>query len=126
MFEQDYIMRLINEVIRTILRLVFNIRTDTPEEDLLKSDEEKEKLSELTLLVQQGDINEAENLVYEITEKGDERSLKTALLFYSYLNEQSDDFLEEHAFSRDEVKSGLMDLLERYGLEGMAEAFLYK
>ena len=47
-----------------------------------------------------------------------------ALLFYSYLNEKDDGFLQEHNFSREEIKSGLEQLISRYGLSGMAEVFL--
>lgn len=51
-------------------------------------------------------------------------ALETALLFYSYLNDKTDEFLEEHNFSRDEIISGLKDVVGRYGLNGMADVFL--
>ena len=38
-FEQDYIIRLIKEMIRAILKLLFHMDTDNPNKDLL---EEKE------------------------------------------------------------------------------------
>ncbi len=47
------------------------------------------------------------------------------MLFYSYLNNKSDEYLEEHDFSRDEVKSGLKDITKRYGVDGFVDAFLY-
>ena len=42
MFEQDYIMRLIKEMVRTILKLLFNIDTESPTAELLEGKEEKE------------------------------------------------------------------------------------
>ncbi len=125
MFEQDYVMRLINEMVRALLKLVFNIDTESPSAELIKDSEEEQTLNELTDLVDAGLINEAENRIYEITEDGNKKDLEVALLFYSYLNNQSDEYLEEHDFSRDEVKSGLKDITKRYGVDGFVDAFLY-
>jgi hypothetical protein len=118
-------MRLINEMVRVVLKLVFNIDTDSPSAELVKDSEEEQTLNELTDLVDAGCINEAENRIYEITEARNKKDLEVALLFYSYLNNQSDEYLEEHDFSRDEVKSGLKDITKRYGVDGFVDAFLY-
>ena len=103
MFEQDYVMRIIKELVRAILKLLFNIDTDSPSTELLEDEKEQQKLDALLDMVDAGSINEAENIIYEITENGDKVNLEIALLFYSYLNDKSDDFLEEHNFSRDET-----------------------
>ena len=47
MFEQDYIIRLIKEMVRTILKLLFNINTDTPTAELLNETKEREVLYSL-------------------------------------------------------------------------------
>lgn len=44
MFEQDYVMRLIKEMVRAILKLLFNIETESPTAELLENKEEKELL----------------------------------------------------------------------------------
>lgn len=124
MFEQDYIMRLIKEMVRAILKLIFQIDMDSPTAELLEESEERATLEALLDLVDAGRINEAENRIYEITEGLDQSHLEIALLFYSYLNDKSDDFLEENNFSRNEVKQGLQDIVSRYGLDSMAEIFL--
>lgn len=124
MIEQDYIMRLIKEMIRAILKLLFNIDTENPTAELMDEKEDQDALERLYDLVDSGNINEAENQIYEMTSGGDMRSLEIALLFYSYLNEKDDDFLAEHDFSRDEIQSGIKDLNERYGLSGMVDVFL--
>lgn len=124
MFEQDYIMRLIKELVRTLLKLLFHIDTDSPTVELLKKAEQKALLNALLDMVEKGRIDEAENEIYEMTETLDKDSLEIAVLFYSYLNDKSDEFLEENHFSRDEVKQGLKDLISRYGLDGIAETFL--
>ncbi len=124
MFEQDYIMRLIKEMVRAILKLLFNIDTESPSAELLEESEQRETLDTLLDMIDAGRINEADNIIYEITEDNNKANLEVALLFYSYLNDKSDDFLEEHHFSRDEVKQGLMDTISKYGLSSVAEMFL--
>ena len=125
MFGQDYIMRLIKEMVRAILKLLFQIDTDSPTEELLEEKEEKEAFHALVELIDDGKINEAENQLYEQMENegANERSasLKIALLFYSYLNQKSDDFLKEHDYSREEIREGLNQIVSRYGLEGLTE-----
>ncbi len=124
MFEQDYIMRLIKEMVRAILKLLFNIDTESPSAELLEESEQRETLDTLLDMIDDGRINEADNMIYKITEDNNKVNLEVALLFYSYLNDKSDDFLEENHFSRDEVKQGLMDIISKYGLSSVAEMFL--
>ena len=123
MFEQDYIMRLVKEMVRTILKLLFDIDTESPTEELLEEQEEKETLDKLLLLVDNGNINQAENKLYELLAEENRTNLKIALLFYSYLNEKDDAFLEEHDFSREEVEEGLRTVVSQYGLSGIGEMF---
>lgn len=109
MLEQDHIIKLIKEMVRAILKLLFNINTESPSAELLEESEQKETLNELLDIIDEGKINEAENLIYEITEETGRYNLEIALLFYSYLNDRTDDFLENNNFSRDEIKQGLTD-----------------
>lgn len=124
MFEQDYIIRLIKEMIRVILKLLFNIDTGNPIEDLLEDKESQDTLKKLLDMVDNGNINEAENQIYDITSDNNMANLKVALLFYSYLNDKDDEFLQKHGFFRDEIKLGVKKLASQYGLMGMAEIFL--
>ena len=126
MVEQDYIMRLIKDMIRAILKLLFNIDTASPASKLAENAEEKEKIESLIDMVDSGNINEAENCVYEMISDGDMRSLKIAMLFYLHLNDKSDEFLEKHNFSRDEVKEGIDGVVSKYRLNDMANVFLEK
>ena len=122
MFEQDYIIRLIKEMIRAILKLLFHMDTDNPNKDLLEEKESRDTLEKLLDMVDNGDINEAENQIYDMTSDDNMANLEVALLFYSYLNDKEDDFLQKNDFSRDEIKSGLKELISRYGLTGMISA----
>jgi len=124
MFQQDYIIRLIKEMIRAILKLLFNIDTDNPIEDLAENKESQSTLERLLDMVDNGNINEAENQIYDMTSDNSMVNLKVALLFYSYLNDKDDDFLQKHGFCRDEIQSGVTELASRYGLMGMIDIFL--
>lgn len=124
MFEQDYIMRLIKEMVRMLLKLLFHIDTAAPTAELLSETEERKVLDDLLDLVDDGNINEAENKIYELTLNGNMGNLEIALLIYSYLNDKTDEFLERNNYSRKEIKEGLEDVISRYGFGGLTDMFL--
>ena len=115
MFEEDYIMRQIREMVRMLLKLLFQMDMEEDSEELLRGTKENEVLRELLEMVDDGRINEAEMA-----------NLKVMLLFYDYLNGKSDEYLEECEFSREELKEDMRDLLAGFGLSDMAETFLRK
>lgn len=124
MFEQDYVMRLIKEMVRAILKLLFNINAESPTVELLENKEEKETLENLLDMVDAGKINEAENRLYDLINDVDMGSLEIALLFYSHLNDKTDEFLEENDFCREEIKSGMENVVDVFGLGSIAKIFL--
>ena len=126
MFEEDYIMRQIREMVRMLLKLLVQMDLEEDSEELLRGTKENEVLRELLEMVDDGRINEAENRVYELCEDGEMANLKVMLLFYDYLNGKSDEYLEQCEFSREELKEDMRDLLAGFGLSDMAEAFLRK
>lgn len=65
-----------------------------------------------------------ENRLYDLITVNDMNGLELALLFYSYLNDKTDNFLEAHDFSRLEIKSGLEHVTELLGLSSIAKTFL--
>ncbi len=121
MFEQDYIMRMIKEMVRLFLKLLFNINTDSPTAELLENEQKQGILNNLTNMIDEGNINKAENELYSIIENGEKDDLEMVILFYSYLNDKDDDFLSEHDFSREEVKNGLKTVLSKYGFESLSD-----
>lgn len=124
MFEQDYIIRVIKEMVRTLLELIFHIHTEDPTADLLETAEEKEVFQVLLDMADAGNINEAENRLYEFLQEDDEKYLRTAILFYSHLNDKNDEFLEAHEYSREEIGQGLKAAVKRCGYQGITGAFL--
>ena len=94
MFEEDYIIRTIKEMVRTVLKLLFHIDAKTPTSDILENEVEKKRLEKLIDMVNHGQINEAENELYDFLDGDDKKQLKLALLFYSHWNDKTDEFLE--------------------------------
>lgn len=123
MFEQDYVLRLIRESARLIAKLVFGIDTPMLFDALLKDANDPETLKRLLELTDNGEINQAENQLFLITEEGEPDGLRLALLFYLHLNEKSDKFLREHDYSRDEVLQGLSDVARQYGINDITGTF---
>ncbi len=124
MFEQDYIMHLIGEMVRAFLKLLFNIDLDTKESQIFNETEIAAEYDELITLVDDGKINEAENKLLDELNSENIQDFKLALMFYSYLNEKDIDFLAEHDFSKKEIIDGLKQVSKVYGYESMANAFL--
>ena len=123
MFEEDYIIRTIKEMVRTILKLLFHIDAKTPKSDILENEVEKKRLEKLIDMVNHGQINEAENELYDFLDGKDKKQLKLALLFYSHLNDKTDEFLEENQFSREEIKLGIGNVTRQFGLDSITEMF---
>lgn len=123
MFEEDYIMRTIKEMVRALLKFLFGVDTDAPTEALLEEKQSRAVWEELKKSIDDGNINEAENALYFFIDSGDKDALKTALLFYSYVNEKEDAYLEENNYTREEIKTGLQDVAAKYGLDGLADIF---
>ncbi|WP_394922383.1 DUF6483 family protein [uncultured Robinsoniella sp.] len=123
MYEQDYIMRMNRDVIRTLVKLVFNRDTELPI-DITSSDlksEEKRILQTLYGQVDLGNINDVEKELYQRISKKEDRALEKALLFYFYLNEQSNDFLLANNYSREKIRSGLKFISSQLGMSDIID-----
>lgn len=121
MLKNDYIMRKIEEWISMILEFVFKIDKNSSPEKLLKLEESKEVLKDLKSKIDIGNINEAEDSLFEILKHKTQDSLLIGLLFYSYLNEKDSKFLNEHDFERDEIKTGIKDLLNEFNMNNLSD-----
>ena len=121
MLKNDYIMRKIEEWISMILELVFKIDKNSSPEKLLKLEESKEVLKDLKSKIDIGNINKAEDSLFEMLKHKTQDSLLIGLLFYSYLNEKDSKFLNEHDFERDEIKTGIKDLLNEFNMNNLSD-----
>lgn len=117
---EDYYLRLIHEMVRMILKLLFNIDSEGAHTKIEEDVEQSEKYNELLELAKSGKINEAENMLYKEGFLKDKNDLLIGLMFYDYVVKQDNEFLEEHNYSKTEVKEGVEMLLKKFGYEDMS------
>ncbi|MDE6102243.1 MAG: hypothetical protein K2F73_04635 [Ruminococcus sp.] len=125
MFEQDYIMRQIQQILKVLVKVLFNIDSETISSSLIQNMETRETADDLLRKIDSGNINEAENVLSELIENRTLNNLLAGIVFYSYLNEKDDEYLESNDFTRDEIEDGIKHLLSEYGLETMADIFFW-
>ena len=121
MLKNDYMMRKIEEWISMILEFVFKIDKNSSPEKLLKLEASKEILKDLKSKIDAGNINEAEDALFNLIKFKTQDSLLIGLLFYSHLNEKSSKFLNEHDFDREEIKTGIKDLLNECNMNSLSD-----
>lgn len=109
-YQKDWLMRQIESMIAAILH--FLSLSSKQNHDVRIS----QALSdEIDCFLDRGDICGAENWIYENLGDQDIKWLHIAVYFYRKLNSCTDEYLEAHDFSRDEIISGLTDVSERLG-----------
>ena len=114
-YENDIIMRQVRDMTRMLAKILFGKNTATyeyKEEDRHTATDSL--YARLIALVDAGKINEE-------LERDEEGTFEVALGFYDYLNELPEEFLEEHDYSKEEVKEGAQSLADRKGLGLLGE-----
>lgn len=114
--QQDWLMRQIEMMTIAIAQLLFG--KGSKEYDLKEELGERsgELYQRLTGLLQEGRLNEAENLLFFELDETDPSMLAAAVSFYRQANALSDLELEAQNFTRSELWDGLGEVMERYGL----------
>ena len=119
-FQDDYVMRTISDLVKAIARLFLgkdNVDYDLPTDE--KQDTEMDsRFRRLTAMAEAGDLNGAENLLFEEVDPADKNYLEMSLAFYMYLNEFDDDFLYSSGYSREEIVDGINAIAREFGISG--------
>ena len=116
-YENDFIMRQVRDITRILAKILFRKNTATYEYQTEDHTTASDSLyARLIAMVDEGKINEAENRLFEELECDEEGIFEAALGFYDYLNSLPEEFLEEHNYTRDEVKERAQSLADRKGL----------
>lgn len=124
MLRQDYITRMVQEMVRMLLKLMFGIEAESPNLEMFRDAQARERTERLLMLADEGRIDEAENELSDILESCVPEPYADGLLFYWHLNEKDDAFLETHDFSREEIRDGLEQVVKDSGMADLADAFL--
>lgn len=124
MIEQDYIIRMIKDMIRVLL--VFSgkdlpsVYDDEGLDNMLLSNVRSRQLplkDRLQNLVDSREINEAENLLFEELDKGVSSDFLLALWFYSKVNRLDNESLALSNYSRQEIQEGILDCADKFGID---------
>ena len=114
--EKDYIMRMIKEMVRVLFSLVFGKKYVSVElEKENKYEVSGKKLKSFLDMIDLGQINEAENVLLDNIDYTNKEEVMAAALFYQYLSEKDNEFLENNNYTKEEVLSGFKQLLIQSG-----------
>ena len=114
--EKDYIMRMIKEMVRVLFSLVFGKKYVSVElEKENKYEVSGKKLKSFVDMIDLGQINEAENILLDNIDYTNKEEVMAAALFYQYLSEKDNEFLENNNYTKEEVLSGFKQLLIQSG-----------
>ena len=119
--QKDYVMRIVHEWVRTLIKLIFNQDIDKDDDDGI-SLEVMELYRKLLSMIDDGKINEAENILVDGLETGGQAYFEMAL-FYEKLSGKTEEFLAEHDYSQEEVVDGLKYVVDYYGYGSLMDAF---
>ena len=120
--QKDYVMRSVHEWVRSLIKLIFNQDIDKDDDDGI-SLEVMELYRKLLSMIDDGKINEAENILVDGLETGGQAYFEMALLFYEKLSGKTEEFLAEHDYSQEEVVDGLKYVVDYYGYGSLMDAF---
>lgn len=115
MYENDYIMRMIHDMIRALGKVIFHKDIDEWKEVSFRDEESGKLFSELDGMLYRMELKEAQALLENRLNIENLENLKVALLFYDRLNQLEDKELEEHGISREELEEQLRGIMEKFG-----------
>ena len=120
--EKDYIMRIIKEIVRVLFSLMLGKKYVSVEQEAKNGYEVSgKKLDELLTMIDNGEINEAENLMLEDIDYSNRNELAAAALFYQYLSEKNDEFLQKNNYSKEEVLDGINQIMQKAGYKDLVK-----
>lgn len=114
--EKDYIMRIVKEMVRVLFSLILGKQytsVELPNEN--KYEVSGKKLKDLLDMVDNGEINDAENMILSNLDYSNKNDIIATASFYKYLSEKEESFLLQNNYSKEEVLAGLEQLIQKAG-----------
>lgn len=118
--KRDYLMRMIEDEARLLGKIILG--KELPKYELPKEEHYTATDSiyvRLLSMADRGDINKAENQLLEYIDGREVEMLEMALSFYQHVADMEDDFLDEHDYSREEVRDGINELAKACNVSGL-------
>ena len=124
--EKDYIMRMIKEMVRVLFSLAFGKKYVSVELEKENKYEVSGKNLKIFLnMIDLGQINEAENILLDSIDYTSKNEVMAVALFYQYLSEKDNQFLENNNYTKEEVLSGFKQLLMKSGYSDLLYLLKY-
>ena len=124
--EKDYIMRMIKEMVRVLFSLAFGKKYVSVElEKENKYEVSGKNLKNFLNMIDLGQINEAENILLDSIDYTNKNEVIAVALFYQYLSEKDNQFLENNNYTKEEVLSGFKQLLMKSGYSDLLYLLKY-
>ena len=124
--EKDYIMRMIEEMVRVLFSLAFGKKYVSVELEKENKYEVSGKNLKIFLnMIDLGQINEAENILLDSIDYTNKNEVMAVALFYQYLSEKDNQFLENNNYTKEEVLSGFKQLLMKSGYSDLLYLLKY-
>ena len=124
--EKDYIMRMIKEMVRVLFSLAFGKKYVSVElEKENKYEVSGKNLKNFLNMIDLGQINEAENILLDSIDYTNKNEVMAVALFYQYLSEKDNQFLENNNYTKEEVLSGFKQLLMTSGYSDLLYLLKY-
>ena len=124
--EKDYIMRMIKEMVRVLFSLAFGKKYVSVELEKENKYEVSGKNLKIFLnMIDLGQINEAENILLDSINYTTKNEVMAVALFYQYLSEKDNQFLENNNYTKEEVLSGFKQLLMKSGYSDLLYLLKY-
>ena len=124
--EKDYIMRMIKEMVRVLFSLAFAKKYVSVELEKENKYEVSGKNLKIFLnMIDLGQINEAENILLDSIDYTNKNEVMAVALFYQYLSEKDNQFLENNNYTKEEVLSGFKQLLMKSGYSDLLYLLKY-
>ena len=124
--EKDYIMRMIKEMVRVLFSLAFGKKYVSVElEKENKYEVSGKNLKNFLNMIDLGQINEAENILLDSIDYTNKNEVMAVALFYQYLSEKNNQFLENNNYTKEEVLSGFKQLLMKSGYSDLLYLLKY-
>lgn len=114
--EHDFMVESIEEMIHMIY---LNLFRNSKEDILEKTYKEKNIID----LVEDKNINKAEDIIYDKTDFNNLEDIEKILLFYRYLNSKDSEYLQDCNYTREEIKDGVKEVAKKCGLETLMILF---
>ena len=124
--EKDHIMRMIKEMVRVLFSLAFGKKYVSVElEKENKYEVSGKNLKNFLNMIDLGQINEAENILLDSIDYTNKNEVMAVALFYQYLSEKDNQFLENNNYTKEEVLSGFKQLLMKSGYRDLLYLLKY-